>query len=215
MTIERIQTLLVELYDLDLQVSVNDFVCDAHRASAWVGETAVARREVLVIHENGDDLELGLYLDPQILEAINTNGGGSPANLDAYCLATEGVSHLLYLMFRAHHANNVSQLELELQAEVDKYACAMLQHPDIDSPQELSRQLRQRLFGEVRFLDAASTEEGQRYRQAHRLAARYTASLERRHLQSGTLLRMIQELRRFYRMGMEQKTATAECGAAA
>ena len=42
-------------------------------------------------------------------------------NLDPFCVAAEEVSHFVYLFFCARAARQVTQLELELQGEVDKY----------------------------------------------------------------------------------------------
>ena len=47
------------------------------------------------------------------------------SNLADYCTALEGVSHFHYVTWSAGCARNVSLLELELQAEVDKYASAL------------------------------------------------------------------------------------------
>jgi hypothetical protein len=112
---------------------------------------------------------------------------------------------------------SVSQLELELQAEVDKYASAVLQPEGallgqeglegngIHAVRARSRAVRHRLFTGVRFLDGAQSARGERYRMAHRLAARYAASLEERHLESGDVRSFLRELRRFYRHGLQQK----------
>ena len=47
-------------------------------------------------------------------------------NFADFCLAVEGVSHFIYVALRAADDRGVSQLELELQAEVDKFACCVL-----------------------------------------------------------------------------------------
>jgi hypothetical protein len=128
----------------------------------------------------------------------------------AVCLATEGVSHFLYLSFRADNDEQVSQLELELQAEVDKYAAGLLAGNGVGAIRARSRALRERLFYRARFLDPPETAEGQRYRLAHRAAARYAAALEARYVDRGRIDELWAELRRFYRMGMRQKLERAE-----
>jgi hypothetical protein len=54
-------------------------------------------------------------------------------------------------------------------------------------------------------LDAPGTERAERYRAATRLAARYTQSLERAHVERGDLRGLVTELRRFYRLGFAEK----------
>ncbi len=44
---------------------------------------------------------------------------------------------------------------------------------------------------------------------AHRLAARYAARLEERHLETGDVRSFLRELRRFYRHGLREKLEAA------
>ena len=120
------------------------------------------------------------------------------------------MSHLVYVAHRAAREVPVRQLELELQADVDKYATSLLAGFGAGLIRERSELLRRRLFDEVSFIDDAESEVGQRYRTAHREAARYAASLERRFLSNGReaskgVREMVRELRRFYRADLEQK----------
>lgn len=212
--LRRIQEQISALYDLPVATRVDDFVCDEDVARAAVGD-AVERGEVLMVAEEDDGISVGLYVDRRALERLA--GEGDPwlcaRRFDACCLATEGVSHFVYLVFRAENADDVSALELELQAEVDKYATGLLAGDDGDL-RARSRALRHRLFAQARFLDAEGTELGERYRIAHRLAAGYAASLEARWVRSGRMGDLATELRRFYRLGLREKVAVAGAGLA-
>ena len=201
----RIQRALAELYDLPLDSDVRDFVCDAETASSLAGEDAVARREVLIVVEDETGTRVGLYLDPAALDAAEDPGSWTDARFAEACLAAEGVSHFVYLSFRAEHAQSVSELELELQAEVDKYALGLLAGQGVGAIRERSRLMRRRLFTEVRFVDEAGSERGERYRAAHELAARYAARLEQEFVDRGDLRALARELRRFYRLGCREK----------
>lgn len=199
--LDAIHRLLAELYDVTPIESLDRFVCGPKLLTALAGEGAVERREVLLVVENEEGVHVGLYLDPEVLDSLNR---GVPS-FDALCLATEGVSHFLYLSFREKNCGQVSQLELELQAEVDKYAAGLLAGNGVGAIQARSRALRERLFNGARFIDAPHTEAGQRYRIAHHAAARYTARLEARFVERGRLEELWGELRRFYRMGARAK----------
>lgn len=219
----RLQRSLSRLYDVSIEQSVGDYLCGATCVTHYAGEAQTERGEVLLVVESEDDLHLGLYLEPEILQALrrrpanrnaaNRNTANRNTDLATYCLALEGVSHFLYLSFRAAHHHAVSQLELELQAEVDKYATLLLERIDLPHSDaalgERSRHLRRRLFGEVQFLDASDSEAGERYRLAHRLAAHYSASLETRYVLRGNLAALKHELRHFYRMGANDKCRMA------
>ncbi|MBX3272599.1 MAG: hypothetical protein KF729_20230 [Sandaracinaceae bacterium] len=214
----RIQRRLAALYDLEPMPDVECFVCGPELAAELAGDDAARRREVLLVLEDDDGVHVALYLAPEVLAELARR---RPA-FDAVQLATEGVSHFLYLAFRERNAEPVSRLELELQAEVDKYAVGLgvgagalagngvgVFRERQRLLRERSRVLRERLFARARFLDDPGTDEGERYRLAHRAAARYAAQLEARYVDAGRLEELALELRRFYRVGARDKLALA------
>jgi hypothetical protein len=201
--LSRIQQRLAELYDLHPVPDVECFVCGPELLAELAGEDAARRREVLLVLEDEEGVFVALYLDPEVLAQLRA---GRP-RFDALQLATEGVSHYLYLAFRERNDEAVSRLELEVQAEVDKYAAGLLAGNGVGAIRERSRALRQRLYGSARFLDDEGSPEGERYRIAHRAAARYAAQLEARFVDRGRLEELAIELRRFYRLGARDKLA--------
>ncbi len=207
MPLDRIQRALSELYDVRVESSVEDFVCDAATVRATVGE-GVERGEVLLVAEDDEGIAVGLYVCPDAVDALGEDPEDAwldEQRFTAACLATEGVSHFLYLMFRAENDDAVSQLELELQAEVDKYAAGLLAGNGVGAIRARSRSMRWRLFERAEFLDEAHTEAGQRYRTASRAAAAYAHYLEERFVATGDLAALRAELRRFYRLGLREK----------
>jgi len=112
------------------------------------------------------------------------------------------VSHFVFLAWRARADRPVSALELELQAEIDKYVTCVLSCGD-----ELARSpvLRRRLFEDFELHDDLCNEERQRYRVANANAHRYSASLEQRFVRAGRLADMLTELRWFYRLSLDDK----------
>lgn len=226
MPLSGIQASLCRLYDIRISCEVADYVCDRDTVEATAGPEH-ERGEVLIVVEEPDGLTVGLYVDPAAVEHLEMTGGDAwmdEGRRWAACLATEGVSHFLYLVFRVDSDTSVSQLELELQAEVDKYATAvmgsemvleenmhgMLEGNGVGAIRARSREVRRRLFHEAEFLDGAGSAEGDRYRMAHRRAARYTASLERRFLDRGDIPAFLRELRRFYRRGLRGKLEASQ-----
>lgn len=171
----RVQSGLERLYRLERAADVDGFVI-----AAGEGE-----REALLVRE-GDDgvLEMSLRL-PQL-------AGG----LDPVCQIIEGVSHFVYLADRAARGREATQLELELQAEVDKYVVLGSSLRDFDWQQ--SARLRRRLYEDIVYEHAAGSERGERYRLANRVAAQYTHSLERRYLHERRYGELQHELRAFF-----------------
>ncbi|MBK8169397.1 MAG: hypothetical protein IPK60_03520 [Sandaracinaceae bacterium] len=187
---------------------MSDFVCDEATAREACGD-GVDRREVLLVSEEPDGYAVGLYVDEKAVLALQhaEDAWLDGKHFDAACLATEGVSHFVYLMFRAKNDEEVTQLELELQAEVDKYATGLLAGNGIGAIRARSQELRRMLFEQVEYIDDETTESGRRYRLATRLAARFALHLEEAYVAKGDFVALSRALRRFYRLGGQQKIA--------
>ena len=207
----QMQSLLAALYDAPIGHDVHDYLITDPACAAALQESAAppGTDEQLLIAETADGMELGLYLDAAVLERL---GRRCPlvaldeSNLGDYCTALEGVSHFHYVTWNAGCDRSVSLLELELQAEVDKYTSALsllLAQREGRFPAELF----QRLFEGCRLLPHLTAAERRRYTEAHRCAARFCERLESRFLrrrQAGPAA-LLAELRSFYRLGSHAK----------
>jgi hypothetical protein len=97
----------------------------------------------------------------------------------------------------------VTQLELELQAEIDKYIFTSLlflqqYNDDVINVHEL-------LFERVSFHPDLSAVENKRYLTANRYAAKYCNSLKPGLRTEGATPSLLNELRRFYRLSLNDK----------
>jgi hypothetical protein len=195
----RLQLGLEALYRVETRLAIDAFLIDA--AARAQAQTARVPREQLLVRQDGGELELGLFVDGAALENLERHDPTArldEANFTDFCLAVEGVSHFIYVALRAAEDRGVSQLELELQAEVDKFACCFLiagTAPD----------LRRRLYGEVHFAEDLDDEERSRYHAANNEARRYADALERRYARRDQTEGLLGELRRFYRMDLPGK----------
>lgn len=199
----RLQRGLETLYRVAAGLPVEDFLLDAAgRESLGL---ARAPREQLVIVESGDGLDLGLFVDAAVLARLAAHDPGAhldDRNTGAFLYAVEGVSHFIYVAVCAQRDRMVSALELELQAEVDKYVTCLLAG---GAATAASAAWRQRLFDDCTFDDDLDADERDRYRVANQNARRYTASLERRFVAPRRIAEMFAELRRFYRLPLAGK----------
>src|SRR5437868_5921924 len=186
MILQRMQALLARLYDTPVEHDVEDYlVSDRKRFRSLVGAAADdAADEQVVVVEGRNDVRIGVYLDQQVLDRLERRDplqSLSDDNLHDYCTALEGVSHFHYLMWSLTRGRSVSLLELELQADVDKYASALTlltrQHGGL-----FPVALHSRLFHRVGYLPQLSQESRRRYEEANRHAARFCRSLEERFL---------------------------------
>ena len=96
----------------------------------------------------------------------------------------------------------MTALELELQAEVDKFvSCLLCDDGGADDPAEL----RARLYDRVHYAHDLDHDERARYHTANGEARSYVEGLERRFLRPQRIGDMLEELRRFYRLSLEHK----------
>ncbi|AKU97214.1 hypothetical protein AKJ09_03878 [Labilithrix luteola] len=187
----RVQRGLETLYRLDRTADVDDFVTHA----------SDGEREALLVREAEDGvLELSLRLP-----RLGTDVDGD--DLDPICQIIEGVSHFVYLADRASQNRGTTQLELEVQAEVDKYVVLASSLRAFD--ERSSRRLRERLYDRVGFEHERGSEEGERYRLANDCARRFTARLERDYLSRARYGELQGELRRFFQLGQSDKLRAA------
>jgi hypothetical protein len=195
----RLQLGLEALYRVETRLPIDAFVID--EAMRGEVQTARAPREQLLVRQDDGELGLGLFLDAAALANLERNDPSArldEANFADFCLAVEGVSHFIYLALRAADDRGVSQLELELQAEVDKFACCVLVAGSDPN-------LRGRLYGDVRFADDLDDDERARYQAANNQARRYAGVLERRFVRPARIDALLGELRRFHRMDLSEK----------
>jgi hypothetical protein len=192
---KRVQAALERLYQLEAGMDLAPFIRKAE------GD----EREALLVRENAESMELSLRV-PELSQAraFDLEDGGS---LDALCQIIEGVSHFVYLTNRAEAQRETTQLELEVQAEVDKYVVLSASVGDLTEAR--SRRVRERLFERVTYVHNAHTDEGQRYRAANDCARRFARRLEREFIAPCRFGELHSELRRFYRMGQADKLRAA------
>ncbi len=195
---------LESMYRVETDLDVCDFLVGGEERDALHVERAP--REQLLIRRDDDGLQLGLFVDERTLENLARRDPRrrlDDGNLADFLLAVEGVSHFVYVVHRARVERPVSAVELELQAEVDKYLVSLLVSWNQNG--EPPGDLRERLFANVRFAGDLSREERERYELANSAADEYASSLEQRFVRTRAVDDMLGEVRRFYRKGLAEK----------
>ncbi len=203
--IRRVQDHLENIYALETGLSADDFLVNPKDAQL-LGASGHTTEELLILQQ-GDELELALYLCPRLLErlrALDDAPGDQVVTeaLDGYCQVAEGVSHFLYMAHTAQQDRQVSLLELEAQAEVDKFATCVLY--GWRKGAKWAEELLQRLFSWVSYRPHLSNEARFRYEEANRLGQNFCRRLLR-HVEQGRMERFLGDLRYAYRLGAEAK----------
>jgi hypothetical protein len=176
------QRWIESIYRLELGLRAERYLLSPSEALELVPDGAP--QTGLLIVEEADGLSVGLYLDP--------SDAGDP---DAI---VEETSHLLYLAWHAHRDLKTSQLMLELQSEVDRYAVARLRGGEA-----------LRHFERFEWVPGLDPDQRARYARAHHAAERYCRGLERRFPKRCDTPGLLAELRRYYRAAPNQKLAAA------
>lgn len=203
-TLDFLQGELEAIYAVEAP-PVQEFLLGGEAARS-AGRTPRGPEELWVLEEEGA-LSLGLWLDPGVVRAAAGADPNDPrprltargALAEVACVA-EGISHFVYLATRAALGRPVSLLELEVQAEVDKFALLLL-HLWRRGLRRTSPSLRLRLFERVRYHAWLRAEEVQRYREANRLGGGYARWLEGRYVGGADIEGLLRELRQTYRLG--------------
>lgn len=209
LNLKRLQKQLECIYRVEVDHNVDDFlITDPELARAL--DTSKGAREVeekLLVLQEGDNVDLALYLDPSVVNHLAEDDPTKllhEGNLAQFCTALEGVSHFLYLTWNATYGRSVTLLELELQAEVDKYIASII----LIGKQRKKRfpaRLRSWLFESVSFDEALCDGDLERYRDANHYAGKYCWHLENRYLRDYRNGSMLKELRQFYRLTLRDK----------
>ena len=197
-----VQRRLESLYALPPEAPVTDFLLPPQEAAAYPGGGSRT-----LITRDGDGVSVGVVLDPGIGACLAEQDPRTKLdgrNLDSFCTATEEVSHFVYLLFCARTERTVTELELELQAEVDKYLCSAFLL-SLQNEGAVSMRLREMLFRGYRLAEEVSGERAERYHAASQLAYRYCGHLESAYLRASRLQDLAREARRFYRLGQREK----------
>ncbi len=210
-----LQRQLERIYQIEIPHSVDDFLfTDLEVLKTLQGhdefDESVVEERLLVV-QDGDHVDVALYVDSEVVNRLTQDDPGSclhDGNLADYCTAMEGVSHFLYLIWNAGYERGVSRMELEMQAEIDKYVSTAFlfgQQASGRVPSSLHRWL----FENPEFdasLDRVSME---RYRDANYYASKYCARLEKRYLRRDGQAGMFNDLRRLYRLTDRAKISCA------
>ncbi|MCI0507579.1 MAG: hypothetical protein L0Z73_15915 [Gammaproteobacteria bacterium] len=209
MLLNKLQAHLEDIYEIQTQHRVHDFVIHDATLAAWLDNSGNARElpEKLLIHQDGDNIDVALYLDEQLIKRLEQYDPVfqlNDRNIHDFWVALEGISHFVYLIYNAEFQRAVSLFELELQAEVDKYILTAYLLGQQGS-EAIPRSLHYHLYGNAEFDRRLQEHELHRYYQANELAAKFAAFIECCINSRMSNRKIANTLRRFYRLTHHQK----------
>lgn len=202
-----LQQHLSDIYQVGAGYDVRDFlITDQTLALAIGGDAMLARTsETLLMREEDNGLSLSLFLDREMLnrlEADNPFHDLRAEQLDDLWKVMEGLSHFNCVVWKASQDRTVSLLELEMQAEIDKFVATMRLALG-QGETEMPNRLHGWLFDDVSYHEELEDEQLDRYRAANEYAARFCRGLRHRLISNDKAA--LSELRRFYRLQLRDK----------
>ena len=207
-----LQASFEDLYALETCVDVRDFIVDQEVRDEIPGHVK-GLPEQFFISQNDEGMELALFIEPSIIESLTLDDPRNSlhiGNLENFWIAAEGVSHFIFLVWRAQRGRPVTHLELELQAEVDKFVrgWTLLVEQGV-SMDEAAAALNRALFRSYELREDLPAHQVDMYHSASKAAERFCVQLGRDFSSRHSLDAMRRRVRDFYRMGLSEKMRAA------
>ncbi len=202
-----LQGLLEGLNAVTTELDVHEYLIDSDTHASIPGAHLDLPEQLFVL-EVDDSVELALYIEPGVLTHLEGDEPGQSlhnGNLESFCIALEGVSHFIKVVWSAQLGRGISALELEIQAEVDKFLVAadLLQRQGMlrrDAGQALTRLL----FEHYEIRDDVPRDEIERYHTASKVARNFCETLLGRYSGDASSRRIVRDARNFYRCGLTE-----------
>jgi len=205
--LSTIQQNLESIYEISVPQNIHDFLITDKRLAEILTNKSIEEDslEQLLVSTCDDCLDISLYLDCDLVKRI---GNSYPSHhsdkndLHDFWVALEGVSHFLYLVWNATYDRPVSRLELELQAEVDKFVSTTAVI-GLEKDKAFMQEIWSLLFSQPKFKEKLEKDNLQRYQKANAYASQYCLNLM--GMKNQTTKSLHNELRRFYRLNQHAK----------
>ena len=202
--ITNIEDALKRLYLIDTPYSAEHFLLPSETDATSVA--SATQQGALLIKGTHDDLSVGIFLSPEIRRILAGITDWNPnqwshEEFQAFMVAAEEISHFHYLVFHASNGRQLTQLELEVQGEIDKFFLSCFASHSIDF-----ERMFEALFYRFRLADGLAPEQRSRYEETNRLARQFVLKYGRPLLlQPSRREQTFRLLRRFYRLGGAEK----------
>ena len=206
--LEQVDEVLTDIYRLNTQIKAKDFVLppgDKNLTGA------------LLIHQlsekpkKEDVIELGLLFHPSIYQNLSTATQESfeswtHSQYQSFSVLVEEVSHFRFFVFNAETSRKLSQLELEVQGEIDKFLLFYLFLSQSEKKETVNFATNfSRIFEQFSYESTLTAEAKERYQTANQIAREYIQKNRGLFLSSEHFSELLQLLRKFYRMGSEDR----------
>ncbi|MCB0404172.1 MAG: hypothetical protein KDD51_05250 [Bdellovibrionales bacterium] len=216
--IRTIERALSEIYNLDTSLRAEDFLVTVPPSRAGTvssGKTFESMHGAIYVHydeaaaqDEEPQVDIGIFLSESLIETLGSTSIECPATWNeaqshAVAIAGEEISHFHYLLYHAQAGRSVSQLELEIQGDIDKFLLLYFSRQSWEK--QSFDEIFDRVFEHFSLSHRLTKEQVTRYLEANQFA-RKCIHKHRDALQSSTKIETaLKSLRRFYRLGASEK----------
>ncbi|OGP14526.1 MAG: hypothetical protein A3I75_00780 [Deltaproteobacteria bacterium RIFCSPLOWO2_02_FULL_50_16] len=210
MIVNQIQQQIEDFYRIRSGIHIEDFMLTIEALKkiypSLDNKEPVPKELTLISFENNTHY-IGLFVDPLVLRCLeekNPMRQLDKSNFENFLTVVEGVSHFVYLYQRALIRRPATELELEIQAEVDKYLLCLLYLNQKNRPLKTWGLLK-KLFHSYHLKPQLTPEQMQRYQLAHRLGYRFCRHLAGQCRHWHHLSQRMKKIRDFFHSGLTGK----------
>ncbi|EKD50181.1 MAG: hypothetical protein ACD_62C00620G0002 [uncultured bacterium] len=212
--IELIQARIESLYGIKIGAKAGDYLIGEDELFELLPahQQTVVPKELFLVNPDPDNdtVEVALFLDSKLKENLSHRNPLErlcAENIGDFCALIEGISHFVCYLHKAHLNREITQLELELQAEIDKFLLlSLLTYSD----EANSYQLIDVLFEGYAINEALALDQIERYETASTLAKKYCASLAC-DIKARRIKNLVKKIREFYSLSQEEKIRMIVC----
>ncbi|MBN8554273.1 MAG: hypothetical protein J0L93_02415 [Deltaproteobacteria bacterium] len=176
-------------------------ISNPHAAEDFI--IASEKRNALLISEIDREADVAICLQKEILQKFSETKLPTDFNLEVFpelSIVIEELSHFNTYCIKATQDESVSALELEVQAEVDKFGLA-LGWLEQRNEFELREKVYDLLFKEVQIGSWVKDSELARYAEAHLIAKNFCKQI----LQSGSTVGVQEKFQKFFALPLSDK----------
>ncbi len=199
--IQQTQKILESIYQLPQVELAENYLINQNQLQYFLGHEHpyCHADEVVVSSYDGSELEIGIFFHQKILNNLKNPTLIQKLNV------IEGISHYLLLSYKFQQNIALTRLELEMQAEIDKFLYYSLSDQRTKNYEQSFNVLHVPIN-----LESLNPEQQQLYQHANQLAKKYCHYLLKKFLARKTHDALLCEIRNFYRMPYAQKICYIE-----
>lgn len=214
--IRQFDRAIKKLYNLESTHRAENFLIEPSSPKARaIPELATEQQgAVIVKYTSGDaeNVDLGIFLGEPVKKALSQIEKLTPEKwlgeqAQALSVAAEEISHFHYLVYRFELDRTVSQLELELQGEIDKFLLLFftISSKAAVEGRHVFDSLFEQLFFRFSWSKSLSAEQQARYEAANHQARQFIKNFGETVLNKKSQEECLEYLRHFYRLSQSEK----------